>query len=174
MAIEQAFVTPALSTWRSNLKSIEDLFAGMSDEELLNEFLPGKNRYVYLMGHLAAVHDRMLTLLGIGQRLHPELDQPFLTSKDRASETPPVAEIRKAWVEINAALNAAMEALPAAAWLEKTHVGLGRGLCERASSQPVQRAPESHEPSLVPLRSDGSGAKAGLRPADPRRRRIPD
>lgn len=119
MAIEQAFVTPALTTWRSNLKSIEDLFAGMSDEQLLNEFLPGKNRYVYLMGHLAAVHDRMLTLLGIGQRLHPELDQPFLTSKDRASETPPVTEIRKAWVEINAALNAAMEALPAAAWLDK-------------------------------------------------------
>ena len=30
-----------------------------------------------------AVHDRMLPLLGIGERLHPELDEAYLTNPDQ-------------------------------------------------------------------------------------------
>lgn len=119
MASEQAFVTAALNTWNSNLKAIDAFFAGRSDDQLNDEIAPGKNRLVYLMGHLAAVHDRMIPLLGLGERSHPELDALFLSAKDREVEIPAIADIRKKWSEINGALSAAMMALPAGDWLNR-------------------------------------------------------
>lgn len=116
---EQAFVTAALNSWNSNLKTIDGFLAGFSDEGLDTEIAPGKNRLVYLMGHLAAVHDRMIALLGIGNRLHPELDALFLSAKDREVAIPSAADIRKNWSEINGALTTAMMALSASDWLAK-------------------------------------------------------
>src|SRR4051812_41772250 len=97
---EQAFVTAALNSWNSNLKGIDGFFAGLSDDALDAEIAPGKNRLVYLLGHFAAVHDRMIALLGVGERLHPELDALFLSAKDREVAIPPAAEIRKMYAEI--------------------------------------------------------------------------
>ena len=37
----------------------------------------------YLVGHLAATHDRLFPLLRLGERLHPELDSQFLETPDR-------------------------------------------------------------------------------------------
>ena len=71
------------------------------------------------MGHLAAVHDRMLRLLGLGERAHPELDTLFLLAKDREVDTSSAAEVRRLRGEINLTLNAALTALPAADWLAK-------------------------------------------------------
>lgn len=119
MANDDVFVKAAMNAWNSNLKAIDTLFAGLSDDALQTEIAPGKNRLIYLMGHLAAVHDRMLPLLGIGERLHPELDAPFLLAKDREADIASVAGVRKVWHEINTALNAAMTALPSTAWLDK-------------------------------------------------------
>lgn len=116
---EQAFVTAALNTWNSNLKAIDAFFAGMSDDALDTEIAPGKNRIIYLLGHYASVHDRMIALLGIGERLHPELDALFLSAKDREVAIPPASEIRKAYADVNAALTSAMMKLSAADWLAK-------------------------------------------------------
>ena len=119
MSTEDSFVKAALNSWNSNLKAIDAFFAGLSDEALDHEIAPGKNRLIYLMGHLASVHDRMMPLLGLGERQHAELDKPFLEAKDRESPMPPAAEVRKAWQEINNTLNSALAALPAADWLGK-------------------------------------------------------
>ncbi|MEP6832177.1 MAG: DinB family protein [Gemmatimonas sp.] len=119
MDTDAAFVKAALNSWNSNLNAIDALFASFSDEGLNVEIAPGKNRLIYLMGHLAAVHDRMLPLLGFGERAHAELDAPFLSAKDREAATPSTAEVRRVWGEINATLNSAMAALPAADWLQK-------------------------------------------------------
>ena len=35
-------------------------------------------RFFYLLGHLTAMHDRMFPLLGIGERLHTELDERYI------------------------------------------------------------------------------------------------
>lgn len=54
------------------------MFSILSDEELQTEIAPGRNRVYYLLGHLTAHHDCLLPLLGIGSRLHPELDETFI------------------------------------------------------------------------------------------------
>jgi hypothetical protein len=90
-----------------------------SDEEMQKEVAPGKNRLIYLLGHLTAVHDRMMPLLVLGPRLYPELDELFLTNPDKSAPLPPVAEIRKAWHDVNDKLQAGFERLSPEEWLRK-------------------------------------------------------
>ena len=116
----EAFVTSLLNSWKSNNERANKLFSGSSEEQLQQEVAPGKNRLIYLWGHLTAVHDRMLPLLGVGERMHPELDDIFLTSPDRTvPELPPVAVIKKSWDEVNDKLLTGMERLSAPEWLQK-------------------------------------------------------
>jgi hypothetical protein len=120
MMPEKALVTGAVSSWKSNIERADRLFSRLTEEQLQQEVAPGKNRLIYLWGHLTAVHDRMLPLLNLGQRLHVELDQPFLTNPDRTVlELPTGEEIKKAWNEINDRLLKGFESLSATEWLQK-------------------------------------------------------
>ena len=114
------FGAAIVKTWTSTLATLDKQFAAFTDEELQQEITPGKNRLYYVMGHLAAVHDRMLPLLRLGDRLHPELDKPFLTDPDRTSpDTISAADLRRAYAAVNAKLTAAITALPVADWLTR-------------------------------------------------------
>jgi hypothetical protein len=118
--IAELFVGTAVASWTQNLERLDKIFAAASDEDLQTEVAPGKNRLFYLLGHLVAVHDRMLPLLRFGARLHPELDEPFLINADRAApDTVTPAVLRAAWTEVNTALTAAIRALPPTEWLER-------------------------------------------------------
>lgn len=114
------FARTAVHAWKLNLGRLDKMFAALSDGDLQQEVAPGKNRVFYLLGHMTAVHDRMLPLLGFGERLHAELDQDFLDSPDRTTpDRVSAAALRQAWAEVNAALTRAIEALPADGWLER-------------------------------------------------------
>jgi hypothetical protein len=118
--IADLFAKTAVAQWKLNLGRIDQMFAAFSDDDLQKEIAPGKNRVFYLLGHLAAVHDRMLPLLGLGERLHPELDEDFLTNPDRTSpDRLSPSALRAAWAKVNATLTFEIEALPAEGWLEK-------------------------------------------------------
>ena len=117
---EQALVTAVVNSWKLNIERADRLFSPLTEEQLLKEVAPGKNRLIYLWGHLTAVHDRMLPLLVLGERLHPEYDALFITSPDKAAPTlPAAAELKKAWDEINGTLLAGFESLSAVDWLQK-------------------------------------------------------
>ena len=47
MSNEDAFVKAALDSWNSNLKAVDAVFAGLSDDALNSEIAPGKNRFIY-------------------------------------------------------------------------------------------------------------------------------
>ncbi len=74
MSTENSLIDAALRGWKSNVERVDKLFGTLSPEQLEQQVAPGKNRLIYLWGHLAAVNDGLLPLLGIGERLHPELD----------------------------------------------------------------------------------------------------
>lgn len=112
------FARTAVASWKINLERLDKMFAAFSDDDLQREIAPGKNRLYYLLGHLAAVHDRMLPLLGLGTRRYEHLDQDFLINPDKTGpDTVSAAELRQAWTDANATLTAAIEALPAGNWL---------------------------------------------------------
>lgn len=120
MTPEQSVVASAVQAWALNLERADKMFSGLSDAQLLAEVAPGKNRLVYLWGHLIAVHDRMLPLLGLGERLHDELDAAFLTGADRAvAELPSAAELKRLWDEVNGRLMDGFRDRTAADWARK-------------------------------------------------------
>ena len=117
---EEALATSALNSWRANIERAGKLFSPLTQEQLQKEVAPGKNRLIYLWGHLTAVHDRMLPLLYVGERLRPEYDPLFLSNPDRAiPELPNPQEIKKSWDEVNGKLLAGFESFSAADWLQK-------------------------------------------------------
>ena len=120
MNTETAFVDMALRAWKLNIDRTGKFFSSLTEEQLLHEIAPGKNRLVYLWGHLAAVGDAMIPLLGFGARLHPELDAMFISNPDRAVvETLSGAELKNIWNEIHDALWLAFSKLSAQDWLDK-------------------------------------------------------
>ena len=120
MTPEQLFVDAALRAWMFNVERVEKAFASLSDEQLEVRVAPGRNRLVYLLGHLAAVHDRMLPLLGVGDRRHPELDATFIQEADSGAPSPiPTATLKGILVETNRALSSALERWTPAEWLSK-------------------------------------------------------
>lgn len=120
MATEHGLIQASLSAWKINIDRAERAFLHLNDEQLQKEVAPGKNRLIYLWGHLIAVHDRMLPLLEIGPRLHPELDAPFLTNPDRtAAELPSIDELKRCWSEVHGRLLSGMESFSPADWLKK-------------------------------------------------------
>lgn len=117
MSLEQSLVATAVQAWTLNLGRAEKVFLGRTDEALRREIAPGKNRLVYLFGHLIAVHDGMLPLLGIGPRRHPELDALFLTEADRSSGSlPSAAELTELWAEVHGALRDGFDRFTPADW----------------------------------------------------------
>jgi hypothetical protein len=120
MTPEQALVTSTINSWKTGIERADKLFLPLTEAQLQKEVAPGKNRLIYLWGHLTAVHDRMLPLLDLGPRLYPELDSPFLTNPDRAVPDPPTGEeIKGFWKEINGKLLAGFEGLSPVEWLQK-------------------------------------------------------
>ena len=117
MQQQDLFVKLVLDSWYSHVSRTDKLFETLNDEQLLKEIAPGKNRGIYLLGHLAAVHDRMLPLLGFGVQQYPQLDVPFITSADKTvSEIPSAADLRNCWKEVNTTLDNHFKTLQPADW----------------------------------------------------------
>ena len=120
MTSEQKLIDSGLRAWKGNVERAENFFNALSAEQLQQEIAPGRNRLIYLWGHLAAANDALFPLLGVGSKLHPELDAIFLASPDRsATSLPSATEIRRAWDEIHVALWIAFNTLSASDWLAK-------------------------------------------------------
>ncbi|ADV81840.1 DinB family protein [Terriglobus saanensis] len=120
MSVEVTMVQTVIANWKLVVGRADKLFAGLSDTELEQEVAPGRNRLIYLLGHLTGAHDRMLALLRLGERLHPELDEPFGKLPDRAAAEIPSGEtLKAAWLQVNATLLAGVEKLTPAEWIER-------------------------------------------------------
>jgi hypothetical protein len=65
MTTERSLIDSALRGWKSNVERADKLFGALSPEQLEQEVAPGKNRLIYLWGHLAAV-EPINTLLEMG------------------------------------------------------------------------------------------------------------
>jgi hypothetical protein len=119
MTTDASLLDVALRTWKTNIDRADKLFSSMSEKELLEEIAPGKNRRIYLWGHLTSINDALIPLLGFGDRLHPELDS-FVSKPDRATpDLTSAKQLKAAWNEINARLAAEFAKLSPAQWAQK-------------------------------------------------------
>jgi DinB superfamily len=118
--MEELYTRTVVDSWSLVIGRIDQAVAKLSDEKLQDQIAPGKNRVLYLIGHLTVANDRMFPLLGLGERLHPELDEAYFNHPDRAIPDPlSTPDLRKAWSEVNSKLSAAFKELTPKQWLEK-------------------------------------------------------
>jgi hypothetical protein len=114
------FIKMVLSNWQTQNGRLTALFDKLSDEELAAETAPGRNTGVYLLGHMAAVHDGMFTILGFGDRLYPDLDEVFLRNPDKSGlPKPPVPDLREYWKRVSETLEQHINATQPDEWFKR-------------------------------------------------------
>jgi hypothetical protein len=117
---KELLTSMTLTGWQSLNKRIEKLVDGLTDEQLQAEVAPGRNRGIYLLGHMATVSDMMLPLLGLGTALKPEYQAIFVSSPDKAvKELPSATEVKSYLKEVNATLNGHFAKMNADDWFKK-------------------------------------------------------
>jgi len=120
MTTTEIAVKMVLDRWNGSIANLDKHLNAMTDERLMREVAPGKNRGIYLLGHLIAVHDDMLVLMDMGEKLFPELSEPFIKMPDKAAtEIPSTDKLRAMWTRQCELLRAKFESMPTDRWFEK-------------------------------------------------------
>lgn len=120
MESKQLFIKMVLDRWNGAIKNFEATLNALTDEQLQKEIAPGKNRGIYLLGHLVAVHDDMIVLLDMGDKLFPALNEPFIKSPDKSvADLPPAKELREAWNKMNETLAQKFNSMQPDDWFQK-------------------------------------------------------
>jgi hypothetical protein len=117
---KELFVKMVLGSWNAKLRQTEALLAELNDEQLLQEVAPGKNRGIYLLGHLIAVHDKLFYILGTGNPIFPDYEEIFVNKPDRAiNELPSIQELRQSWSAVHAQLANSFDLVSPDQWFER-------------------------------------------------------
>ena len=120
MGNEGSYAALGLKAWKTQIDRADKLFENLSSEEVLREIAPGRNRLLYLWGHLTAIHDAMLPLLSLGERLHPEFDVAFVSNPDKTrADIPSHEQVRQAWNAVNDELSKGFEKMSWSDWLQR-------------------------------------------------------
>src|SRR3984885_4878299 len=120
METQGSYVALGLKVWKAQIERADKLFGGLSSQDVLREIAPGRNRLIYLWGHLTATHDAMLHLLKIGERLHPEFDVAFISNPDKSQAAiPSHQQVRQAWNAIDGELWTGFEKMSWSDWLQR-------------------------------------------------------
>ncbi len=106
--------------WNGQLARATKLFNELTDEQIENETATGRNTGTYLLGHLIAVHDALFPLLGIGEKLYPNLEEVFIKNPDKSGlEKPLIKELRNYWNEVNDKMQKQFSQFTVDEWLQK-------------------------------------------------------
>lgn len=117
---EDLFIKMVLDAWHTQVKQTDDLLNSLSDDQLFKEIAPGKNRGIYLLGHLTTIHDRMLPILGFGEQRYPNLYKSFVEASDNTETAlPSIEDLRNYWKETNNLLSEHFGKLSITEWFQR-------------------------------------------------------
>ncbi len=117
---QHLFIKMALDQWNTQVARADKLFNTLSDEQLQKEVATGRNTGVYLLGHLIAVHDALFPLLGLGEKLYPQLEETFIKSPDKSGfEKPIIKDLKHYWSEVHNKLSQHFNQMTAEEWFQK-------------------------------------------------------
>jgi hypothetical protein len=115
---EQLFALTTVKAWDLWLGRTTKFFDSLTDEQMFTEIAPGKNRAVYLYGHLLVVSDAMIPQMGLGEGSLTGWHETFLSKPDRAvADLPSLTEIRQAWKDVHSRIETIFAGLTPEQWL---------------------------------------------------------
>ncbi|MEP7168641.1 MAG: DinB family protein, partial [Bacteroidota bacterium] len=116
----QLIIKIVLDAWHSKVKEADGIIDKLTDEQLQNEVAPGRNRGIYLLGHLTAVNDMMLPLLSLGEQNYPQLTESFINNPDKPeAQLTSAKELRQYWKTSNLILADRFKNLKPDEWFQK-------------------------------------------------------
>jgi hypothetical protein len=116
----QLLVKLVLNAWDTQNKFLQELISSLTDEQLAGEISPGRNSGTYLLGHLVAVSDALLPLLGFGPLLFPELEEIFLKNPDKSGlQKPEIPQLKLMLQEVNQELAAHFKLADEDEWMSR-------------------------------------------------------
>jgi hypothetical protein len=116
----QIFVQMALKAWNIQISRADKFFSALPDESFEKEIAPGKNRVIYLLGHLIAVNDSMISLFGLGDRYYAHFDEAFIRTPDKSGNAfPELADLKQHWKKSIEILDNGFAQLSADDWFGK-------------------------------------------------------
>jgi hypothetical protein len=134
--IQNVEMEQALTAWNTTIERVDKFFLSLTPEEGTLEVAPGRNRLIYILGHLTVTHDRMLDLLDLGARLHPEFDAMFLSTPDKTIELPPFERVRGAWAEVNQKISQRIELFSSSDWVRRPTAVSSEGIAKDGLREP--------------------------------------
>lgn len=110
----------SISAWLLSNRRMNGLLKNINDEDFYHQVSSERNRGIYLLGHLVSVNDSMLTFLGFGDQLFPELDSLFVSNPDQPEkEYPSIEYLKNSWTILNNTLLDHINKMNPKQWLEK-------------------------------------------------------
>ena len=150
---DSLFVSMVISAWDTYAKRVTDFLDKISDQGLLTQVAPDRNRVYYLIGHLIVVHDRMLPLLGLGNVQYPELEPMFLTNPDNKELTGPTPEVlRQNWKDSLERLSKGFNQFSTEEWFTKHNA---------VSEQDFEKEPTRNKLNIVINRTNHMASHYG-------------
>lgn len=113
-------IKQAVNSWTAQQAIITKFFNQYPEAVYEENVAPGRNRGIYLLGHLTSSNDGILPLLGISERQFPAYEEWFTKNPDGAFETiPTLAELKESWAKVNEVLAAHFSTMTVEDWLSK-------------------------------------------------------
>jgi len=114
---QELFVRMVMLSWETQNGRTTKLLNSLSDQQLLSEVSPGRNRGIYLLGHLTAVNDAMAVTLGLGPRIFPDLESTYIKNPDNAATNmPDILSLRISWDQVTQKLKEYFGKMSAGDW----------------------------------------------------------
>jgi len=98
-------VNMVLTNWNLQNSKLANILNSFSNEQLAAETAPNRNTGIYIVGHLIAVSDGILPLLGFQDKLYPSLQHIFIDNADKAGiDFPSLATLKNNFEAVNQTL----------------------------------------------------------------------
>ncbi len=116
---EKLIITQCIKAWEQRVEQATKLFDSLSEWAMDTEVAPGRNKVVYLIGHLLTVHDRMVEGLGLGERSYAQFDHLFIDAQSPDAVYPETAWLKENWDKLHQFINEKFNEMTVENWLSK-------------------------------------------------------
>ena len=129
----ELFIKMVIAEWDKQNNNFNKILTSLSDEQLSKEIAPGKNTGIYLVGHLIAIGDAMLPLLGFGEKLFPRLDNVFVRNPDKSGlQMPSVNDLKDQYKAVHTKLTEHIRSVSPVEWFSR-HMAVSQEDFEKES-----------------------------------------
>ncbi len=116
----EVFVKMVLSNWELQNIRMDNLLDKLTNKQIESETAPGRNTGIYLLGHLIAINDAIIPLLGFGDKLYPNLYEPFVNNPDKSGfNFPQVEALKVYWKNVTNSLRNHFNNMTVDEWFTK-------------------------------------------------------